>query len=516
MELLLRRRAAADKAKTDLITFAKYVSPDPSEREDVRFSTYQDAKHHRVIAAALEEVEAGRFKKLMISCPPRHGKTRLTSQLFPAWYIGRNPRNSIISTTYNQVFATDLGRAVRDIMQSNLYGQVFPDIHLKTGDQSAVRLATDEGAQLFWTGVGGSLTGRGGDCVLIDDPIKNRQEADSPVVRETLWGWYTTVLRSRLMTKAGTQVIITTRWHEDDLIGRMLDPANPHYNEEEAASWNIINLPALAEDDNDVLGRQEGEALWPERFDEKYLHDMRRNDARGFTALYQGRPTPADGSMYKASTLRLYHRMHELPAMESMRFYGASDHAVSTGQSNDKTCMGIIGLDADDDIWFMPDLVWGRYPADQAVEQVINLMEKYKPMLWFGEKGVISKSIGPFLRKRMLERRVFCAIDEITPVADKQQRAQSFHARVSMGKVHFPSFPRWYADARDQLLKFPSGTFDDFVDMCSLFGLGLMKQRPAKRIKVRQEGIKPMTLGWVKQMTKQAEREASSAIKGWM
>jgi predicted phage terminase large subunit-like protein len=175
----------------------------------------------------------------------------------------------------------------------------------------------------------------------------------------------------------------------------------------------------------------------------------------------------------------------------------------------------IVGVDENDNIWIMPDLSWTRMPADLTVETMIHLMAKYRPMLWWGEKGCISKSIGPFLRKRMLEKRVFCSLDEIAPIADKQARAQSINARMSMGRVYFPRFTRWFVDARDQILKFPHSGFDDFVDTLSLIGLGLMKQVPAKgRPKAVPDGAKPFTLGWVRENTKRAER-AARIDGGW-
>jgi predicted phage terminase large subunit-like protein len=151
-----------------------------------------------------------------------------------------------------------------------------------------------------------------------------------------------------------------------------------------------------------------------------------------------------------------------------------------------------------------------------VVETMIRLMDKYHPQLWWAEKGVIEKSIGPFLRKRMLEKRVYCALDSIAPIADKQARAQSINGRMSMGRVYFPTFPRWFAEARDQILKFPHGSFDDFVDALALIGLGLVKTRPARgAIKKASVGPEPFTLGWIKDGTKRAEREAASMASGW-
>ena len=513
--LLLDRKKAILRARASLIPFARYMSPDPDRRADALHSSYEVARHHRVIGAALEEVEAGRIRRLMISVPPRHGKTKLASMLFPAWYLGRNPRHSVVFATYNDKYAQDVGAVVKTMIQSPLYRHVFPELELRYGGAASDRLSIVGGGDMFCVGVGGTLTGRGGSINLIDDPVKNRQEADSIVVRDKLWNWYTTVFRTRMMTQDAALVIISTRWNEDDLIGRHIDPANPHFNQEEAETWRMINLPALAEDD-DPLGRPVDEPLWPSRFGTNFLLDQRRADARGFTALYQGRPTPAEGSFFKSDFIRTYNKMSDLPHPDSLRYYGASDFAVATKQENDKSCHLVVGVDENDNIWIMPDIVWSRMPSDMSIDAIINLMAKYKPMLWWGEKGSISKSIGPFLRKRMLEKRVFCSIDEIAPIADKQARAQSISARMNMGRVYFPGFARWFVDARDQLLKFPHGGRDDLVDALSLVGLGLMKQVPARgKPKASIEGPKEFTLGWVKENSKRADREARAAVDGW-
>ena len=183
--LLLDRKKEILKSRASLIPFARYMSPDPDNRVDALCSSYEVARHHRVIGAALEEVEAGRIKRLMISCPPRHGKTKLASMLFPAWAVGRNPRKSIVFATYNDKFAQDIGGVVKTTMQSPLYNHVFPKLELRYGGAANDRLRIADGGDLFFVGVGGTLTGRGGDINILDDPVKNRKEADSPIVRES-------------------------------------------------------------------------------------------------------------------------------------------------------------------------------------------------------------------------------------------------------------------------------------------------------------------------------------------
>lgn len=509
--LALQRRQAALEARDKLLRFAQFMRPDPDRAEDPNFSTYQAARHHEVIAAALEEVEAGRIKRLIINCPPRHGKSELTSRLFPAWFIGRHPRESLILATYNEKFSWDFGREVRELIEDPIYGQIFPGIGLTSA--SVDRVETTLQGKLFFTGRGGSITGRGAIGLLLDDPIKDRVEADSPTTRNKLWTWYTQVIKSRLLTSEGWIVIIQTRWHEDDLVGRITDPTNEYYNEAEARKWRIIDLPALARD-NDPLGRKKGAALWPERFPRRYLEEMREGDSRGFQALYQGSPSPDKGNFFDADRLKLYHKASDIPAKETLRFYSASDHAVSLKQDRDKTCFGTVGIDVHDNIWLMPELVWGRLPTDVVVEKMIDMMAKFKPIFWWAERGHISKSIGPFLKKRMLERQTFAAVYEMTPVADKQTRAQSIQARIAMGKVYFPAFAPWWGEARDELLKFPYGTHDDFVDFLAWIGVGLALQNPRAPRETRKTP-KVMTLGWLKADSKRKRLEAAAKNGGW-
>ena len=514
LKSLLRRKKAILSARDDLISFAQYMTPVPDTPDDVTASLYRPAKHHRVLGAALEEVEKGVYSRLQVSMPPRHGKTKLSSHLFPAWYVGRHPEKSIIVATYGEKFAWDHGRAVRDLIESPLYKQVFPRTRLKVGSASQERLETEQGGILFFLGRGSGATGRGADVILLDDPTKDRKEADSPTIREDLWKWYTQVLQTRLMTKGGRIVIIQTRWHEDDLIGRLTDPTNSCYSVSEATKWRVIDMPALARE-KDVLGRKPGQALWPERFDEEYLDTIRQTDVRGFQALYQGRPTPEEGSFFKAVNLRTYARMNIMPHREKLRYYAASDHAVSLEQGRDKTCLMVVGVDEHDQMWVQPDLFWKQADTSLVVETMVILMDKYKPLFWWAEKGHISKSIGPFLRKRMLEKRVFCSIDELTPINDKQTRAQPVQARMSMMKLVFPGFAHWWAEAHDQMLKFPQGAHDDFVDTLSLFGMGLFKMRGRYAPSKEKKEPKLYTYGWViESAEKERKREKEDLVTG--
>lgn len=304
-------------------------------------------------------------------------------------------------------------------------------------------------------------------------------------------------------------VVHNTRWHSDDIIGRITDPENPHFNAIEAKKWKIIRLPAIAEDD-DPLGRVPGEPLWPERYDLDFLQSQQRLDPLGFAALYQQSPTVADGVMFRRENIMRYDPK-DLP--DDLRFYAASDHAVATSQRNDPSCFLKGGIDRQDNL-YLTDIFWQRVKSDQAVEAMLTMGSgNNKPIMWWAERGHISQSIGPFLNKRMLETGNYIQIVEVTPVKDKEQRAQSIAARVAMGKVWIPKGPLWDKMV-DEMLAFPNGTHDDAVDALAHLGMGLQSMfgrgAPAPLKNKATHG----TFAWLKQNDAwhDAKRKAAKAI----
>jgi predicted phage terminase large subunit-like protein len=501
---VLNRLINAKKAQDDLLGYVEICMPDYTDQGLNPRTRYMTGRHHKLLADKLLDLESGKVRRVIVNMGPRHGKTELASKRFIPWFSARHPEKSLIFGSYNETFAQDVGRAVRDNIMSPEHKLVFPDHELKEGSAAAQRLETVQGGMLAFVGRGGSITGRGGHGIVIDDPIKDRQEADSKLIRDQLWTWFTQVIGTRLMTADSWIMLIQTRWHEDDLVGRLTDPLNPFYDPEEAKQWHVIDLPALAfENEKDVLGRAPGEALWPEKFDRTFLLAQQRIDPRGFQALYQGRPSSADGNFFRAEDLKTY-KQDELP--QNLRFYVASDHAVSTRQDRDKTAMIPVGVDENDNIYVLPDVFWRHAAADVAVDGMLALMQTRKPLFWWAERGHITKALGPFLRKRMSEEGIYASIIELTPIGDKQTRAQSIQGRMAMGKVYFPSFASWWPEARDQLLKFPHGTHDDFVDALAYIGLGLAQQVSAAGLQAGKRLGKPGTFGWLMNQSRAQQR----------
>jgi predicted phage terminase large subunit-like protein len=495
-------------AKDDLLKFTQVTMPHPEDPDDLDRSRYSAAKHHKILSAALEEVDRGHIPRLIVTMPPRHGKSELVSKRFLAWMLGRDPYKQIMFATYNEDFAGDFGVEVREIMMSPQFKQIFPGVGFRKGGAAKDRIQTSEGGIAVFKGRGGALTGRGADRLVIDDILKDAEEADSPTTREKCWQWFTKVAMTRLMPGAAV-VIVITRWNEDDIVGRLTDPTNPCYNAEEAKRWKVIKLPFFAEED-DPMGREKGETLWPERFDEAFGIAQRQLNPRGFSALYQQRPTPEDGDFFKRDWIKVY-KPSELP--KELKYYAASDHAVGTKQTNDATVLLTVGVDENDDIWVL-DCWWRRKTADHVVDAMLQLMQTRKPLIWWDERGHISQSIVPFLRKRMLEERTYINLHEVTPAADKQTRAQSIQGRMAMGKVHFPENSTWLSDAMDEMLKFPHHRHDDFVDALAYIGLGLGRQVSAAITKPRRSAPKVGTLAWVKADSNFRKRQARYANHG--
>lgn len=508
---LLERQKTAIEARNNLLTFTKFTMPDPEDINNVHKTKYEAAPFHVEVAKVLEAVEAGKITNLIFCMPPRHGKTELATKRFAAWYSGRHPEHDVIVAAAGDDLASDFGGDTRSIMQSPAFKQVFPSYRLRRGGTAKDNIQTDKGGRLIFAGRGGQINGRGAHLLLIDDLYKDDKEARSQTIRDDAWNWFTRVALKRRMGKK-LVVITMTRWHSDDIIGRLTDPENPYWSEEEARTWKIIRLPGLAEED-DPLGRKPGEALWPERYDEAYHAADRRRDPLGFEALTQQRPTVADGVLFRRENIR-YYRPSDLP--ESLRYYCASDHAVGTKQRNDATVLVKVGVDSQGNIYVL-DCFWQRAPTDIVVEAMLTMGSgNMAPLLWWAERGHISKSIGPFLRKRMLETGRHLNLIEVTPAVDKEQRAQSIAARVAMGKVLFPQGGAWTEKAINELLAFPNGNHDDFVDALAYIGLGLRNQVNASVPKAAQTVPAFGTLGWVKYMDEwKSKQEAQRRAGGF-
>lgn len=428
----------ARAARQSLLGFTEYTLPQ-----------YRRAAHHELIAEKLEAVERGEIDRLMIFMPPRHGKSELASKRFPAWCLGRKPDRQIIAASYNSDLANDFGRNVRNLVAEPEFGQVFPGVTLAPDSQAANRMNTNKGGTYVAAGVGTAVTGRGAHIALIDDPFKDREEADSERRRDLVWDWYRSTLYTRLMP-GGAIVLIQTRWHEDDLAGRLL--------EQEQDQWEVLELPAL---------HPERGALWPEWYDETAL--LRIKDTIGpreWSALYQQQPQPDEGTFFQRDWFT------EWETLPHCRFYGSSDYAVTDG-GGDYTVHTVWGVDAKGDIYRVEQ--WkGQTASDEWIERKLDLVAKWKPLCWFGEGGVIQKAVEPMLRRRMRERSVHCRLEWLPSVSDKPTRARSFQAMAATGRVKFERG----ADL-SEFLVFPAGKHDDEVDTASLIGRAIDQAHPA-------------------------------------
>lgn len=468
---LLRRTEAA----TDLIAFTEYT-----------FSRYRTAPHHKIIAEQLERVERGEVDRLMLLVPPRHGKSELASKRFPAFYLGRQSHKQFLSVSATAELAADFGRDVRNIIGSPEYRAIFRTT-LAEDSQAKGKWHTSDGGIFYAVGIGGSVLGRGGDVILIDDPYSSMEDALSEVTRKNVWEWYTGTAYNRLMP-GGAIVVINHRMHEDDLSGQLLA--------QQAAGgdqWEVVKLPAIEDD----------KALWPESYPLPALERIRTNtQARFWSALYQQNPTPDDGDYFKSDWLKPY---ETVPERSTLRIYGASDYAV-TADGGDYTVHVVVGVDPEGRMYLL-DLWRRQASSDQWIESFCDLVLKWKPIGWAEEQGQIRAGIGPFLDKRSRERRAFVARDQFPTRGDKAVRAQSIRGRMALGGLYVPLHAVWYADLRSELLSFPAGKHDDQVD-----ALGLVGQLLDKML----SGVKPSKPEKPKNPSGYAPRNETARPDDWI
>jgi len=411
---------------------------------------YRPAPHHHLLASKLEAVERGEIRRLIVTMPPRHGKSMLTSEFFPAWYLGRNPDRQVIGASYGQDLASDFGRKVRDHSASPLHRAAFPKSALKQDSQSAQRFNTEAGGAYFAVGRGAATTGRGAHLFLIDDPFKDRAEAESLVIRESTKAWYRAVVRTRLMP-GGAIVLVLTRWHADDLAGYVL---REHAHE----GWEVFTLPAIAEE-GDAIGRAEGEALWPSDYPLPELESLKTTlGSYEWAALYQGHPQPREGGLIKLSWFENY-RYDVLPA-NPIRVIQSWDTAQKAEQVNDPSvCQTWLETPT---AYYLADSFSKRMEYPELKRTALSLAAKWSPQALLIE----DKSSGTSLVQD-LKSETKLPVVAIEPDGDKVIRAMSTTALMESGRVWLPRSASWLLDFESVIASFPNGLHDDEVDSMS-------------------------------------------------
>lgn len=516
--MLVEREIKIAKARTSLQDFIEYCMIHPDFPQDTTKSKFDCQPHHRLIIDMFEAVERGGDMRSALSVPPQHGKTTCTTLYGVAWALARTPHMNIIVGTYSEPRAEALGDQVRMIIQSQRFKDVFPEFELRKGAGGKSFLGTKEGGGIIFAGRGSAVTGNPCDLFVIDDPIKDHMEANSPAVRVQCWEWYCAVVFSRCHSLTRV-MIIHTRWTEDDLIGRLCDPSHSNYDKESAGKWRHVNLPAIIDDEeiSAALNIPVGMPLWAKKFSIELLNEAKRQNPETFSALYMGKPVPDEGDFFRKEMIVEYTK-DQLPPKETLRIYAASDHSLGKKERADFTVLLICGVDAYGNIWLL-DCIWAKLGPEKCVDSMCDLMEKWAPMTWWAGRDHIVGTLGPFLKKRMVERKLFKTyVQEVSERGDKQQKAQSIRGRMSMGMVKFPKDAPWMVKAKRELLKFDKAGHDDFVDTISKFGqqLDAMFNGYSPQ-KAADEAPKIGTLAWVKWASDHENRKkaADAALKGW-
>jgi len=417
-------------------------------------------EHLLFLNRKLVDVAAGRIKRLMVSMPPRHGKSELVSRYFPAWFLGTFPDKRIILVSYEADFAATWGRKARDLLEE--HGPSLFGIRV-LGKSSAANRWDVEGHEggMVTAGVNGPITGRGADIGIIDDPVKNDQEAISVTYQERAYEWYKSTFRTRIQ-RDGAIILIMTRWHENDLAGKLLAA-----QEEEGEKWEVVSLPATAED-NDPLGREFGQPLCPDLFTKDALESIKKAvGSYWWASLYQQRPSPAEGGIFKRNWWQYYRRLpdkfDEIIQSWDMTFKDTKTADYVVGQ-----VWGRKGANK-----YLLDQVRDRMDFPATIQAVRTLSAKWPQAR---AKLVEDKANGPAVIATL--KREISGLIPFEPQGSKESRAWAVSPEVEAGNVYLPdpSIAPWVHDFIEECAAFPNGANDDQVDAMSQALMRLNKQ----------------------------------------
>lgn len=438
--------ASRELARRNLLAFVKATMP-----------SYRAGWVHREICARLmrflADVLDGKSPRMIITMPPRHGKSELVSRRFPAWAFGVDPDLSIIASSYSDGLARRMNKDVQRVMDTPEYAEIFPGTRLSEARMGGALRTTElfeipgHSGSYRSAGVGGGITGMGADILVIDDPVKDRASADSPTLRQRVWDWYTSTAYTRLSPGGGVLVTVT-RWHEDDLAGRLLRAMATDGGDR----WTVVNYPAVAE--RDERHRREGEALHPERYPLDALMRIRANVGEyDWGSLYQQHPSPRAGGIFKRAWVRRY---REVPAVFDrviqswdLTFKGAADGDFVAG-----LVLGQIGADI-----YLLDCEHSRMDFVSQIRAILRMTAKWPQAT---AKVVEDKANGPAVISALRSR--VPGIVPFNPRGNKEQRANGAAPVVEAGNLILPEDAPWLRDFEAELFAFPGAEHDDQVD----------------------------------------------------
>lgn len=434
--------------------------------------TFQQGWFNRIIAAELQQfyfdVMAGKQPRLIIQAPPRSGKSELFSRRFPAWAFGQNPNLQMIAASYSADLSSRMNRDVQRIIDSEEYAGVFPETSFSSNTSASINSQKNiRNSEIFEiagyagsyrsAGVGGGITGMGADIAIIDDPVKDAKEANSQTYRDSVWDWYTSTFYTRLSPKSGI-LLGMTRWHEDDLAGRLLaDMKNG------GDQWRVVSFPAIAEEDEQY--RKEGDALHPERYDLTHLTKIKKAvGTQTWNALYQQRPSSKGGDVIKRAWFKRYSM---LPLMR--RVIIAGDTAQKVKQHNDFSVFIVAGIGIDGGLYVI-DLTRGKWEAPELERKLEDIWNKYRASHKAQSVYIEDKSSGTGLIQS-IQRKRNIPIKGVQVDADKYTRVLGIQGFIESGYVFLPDGAEWVEDFLSECEKFTatdSHKHDDQVDTLTM------------------------------------------------
>ncbi len=435
-QLIQEHLKKLQSAEKNFIPFVRHVWPD-----------FISGYHHRKIAKKFEDIRDGKIKRLIVNMPPRHTKSEFASFLFPSWLVGNKPTLKIIQTTHNTELAVRFGRKMKNLIDSQVYQQVFDEVAISADSKAAGRWETNKGGEYFAAGVGSSITGRGADLLIIDDP-HSEQDALSETAFDNAYEWYTSGPRQRLQP-GGAIVIVMTRWSVKDLTGRLIDA---QAKEPKADQWELIEFPA-------ILPSQK--PIWPEYWDIDSLTATRASlTEQKWQAQWQQQPTSEEGSIIKREWWKLWEEDDIPDLIHVIQSYDTAFSKKETADYSAITTWGVFSHpNKGNPQIILLDAEKGRWEFTELKKRA---MEKYK--YWEPETVIVeAKASGLPLTDELRSSGI--PVVNFTPSRgnDKHVRVNSVAPMFESGQVWCPD-ERWAQDVIEECAAFPFGDHDDYVD----------------------------------------------------